>query len=202
MSFRFCWTSDVSSNSDLLLKFRTLLSICLPRWFLGTPLKWFTLSCSSVRIVLTLFLLQPQHPASWYCSAWVDPASMEHPSICLLEQCCLALRFFTKFLSYSIFEKRGYLSIFIEIISFLFTSVKEPSSALFSPFTIVAEYLDLSWYPGTLDNWASSELAGKLRNLLPLLSGFTDSLTKDLSSSYFLLQCSVLVNLCPVKLLK
>lgn len=105
---------------NFLLKFRTLLSICLPCYFPGIPLKWFTLSCSSVRIALTLFLLQPQHLASWYCSAWVDPASTEHPWICLLEQ-CLALRFFRDFLIDSIFENRGCFSIFTEIISFLFT---------------------------------------------------------------------------------
>lgn len=116
-----------------LLKFRTLLSICLPCCFPDSPLKWFTLSCSSVRIALTLFLLQLQHPAS--CNAWVDPASTEHPWICLLEQCCLALRFFRDFLIDRIFETRECFSIFIEIISFLFTAVMELSSALFSWFS-------------------------------------------------------------------
>lgn len=143
-----------------LLKFRTLLSVCLPCWFLGTPLKWFILSCSSVRIALTLFLLQPQHPASWYCSAWVDPASMEHPSICLLEQCCLALRFFTNFLCDSIFEKRGYLSI-CKLFPFflpqlrnqaqpsfliLFPSVRNPDSASFGQFSssVSSEFSQMS----------------------------------------------------------
>lgn len=42
----------------------------------------------------------------------------------------LTLRFFTNFLSDSIFKKREYFSIFIEIIAFLFTSVMELSSAL------------------------------------------------------------------------
>lgn len=96
-----------------LLKFRALLSICLPCCFLGSPLKWFTLSCPSVIISLELFLLEPQHPASCYCSAWVDPASMVPPWICLLEQCFLALRFVTDVLSGSIFEREGKGSLHI-----------------------------------------------------------------------------------------
>lgn len=120
-----------------LLKFRTLLSICLSLscCFLGTPLKWFTLSCSSVRIALTLFLLQPQHPASWYGSAWVDPASVEHPWICLLEQCGFDPKVLHKLFKWQRFQKeRVFLHIYRDYCLSFYLSYGTELSPIFSWF--------------------------------------------------------------------
>lgn len=123
-----------------LLKFRTLLSVCLSLWhrFPGSPPKWFTLS-SPVGELLWQHLLQPQHPASWCYCAWVDAASMEQ--ICLPEQCgCGPEVLNGLFIHYSIFQRRGYLSRFIEIIIFLFQLWNQAQTCLSLLLPLCEEY--------------------------------------------------------------
>lgn len=127
-----------------LLKFRTLLSICLSLWcrFSVSPPKWFTHTillqwetCSDS----TSFSLSIQHlgiaAPGWALPPWNILRSASWSSV------VLALRFLTDFIRDSIFQKRGYLSKFIEIITFLSASIVEPSSDLsflaFAPLWVI-----------------------------------------------------------------